>query len=106
MLGLELQTFIPSDGVGRRMSLKIGDQKINIHEEGSPYTPHAKKPISGAVDMCFLSSLPLEQWQIILCEKNILVEAGPARKTGASGPIMSIYVRDPDENLIEIPNKI
>jgi len=106
ILGMELQTFTPSDGGEKRWSLKFGDQKINIHDERSPYNPHARNPISGAVDICFLSFTPIEIWKIIFSKHNIKIEDGPVQKTGASGPIMSIYVRDPDLNLIEISNSI
>ena len=106
ILGMELQTFIPSDGGEKRRSLKFGDHKINLHDEESPYNPHAQNPISGAVDICFLSSTPIKTWKNIFSKNNIKIEDGPVKKTGASGPIMSLYVRDPDLNLIEISNKI
>ena len=62
--------------------------------------------MSGAVDICFLSSTPIDEWQEIFSENNIEIEDGPVQKTGATGPIMSVYVRDPDLNLIDISNKI
>ena len=106
ILGMELQTFTPSDGGQKRWSLKFGDHKINLHDEKLPYNPHAKNPISGAVDICFLSSTPIKTWKNIFSKYNIKIEDGPVRKTGASSPIISLYVRDPDLNLIEISNKI
>ena len=106
ILGMELQTFTPSDGGQKRWSLKFGDHKINLHDEKLPYNPHAKNPISGAVDICFLSSTPIKTWKNIFSKYNIKIEDGPVRKTGASSPIMSLYVRDPDLNLIEISNKM
>ena len=60
----------------------------------------------GAVDICFLSSKPMEEWNNIFSENNTEIEDGPVQKTGATGPIMSLYVRDPDLNLIEISNKL
>ena len=106
VLGMTLEAFIPSDGGEARKSLKFGNQKINLHHAKIPYKPHANNPVSGAVDICFLSSTTIEEWQNIFSENNIEIEDGPVQKTGATGPIMSLYVRDPDLNLIEISNKI
>ena len=106
ILGMELDEFVPPDGSAMRKSLKFGSQKINLHQEGLPFKPHAKNPVSGAIDICFLSSTKIDEWQIIFSRHNVLIEKGPIKKTGATGLIMSIYVRDPDQNLIEISNKI
>tara|TARA_B100000029_G_C17342753_1_gene875912 strand:+ start:463 stop:879 length:417 start_codon:yes stop_codon:yes gene_type:complete len=106
ILGMELQESTPSGGGEIRRSLKFGTQKINLHDEKSPYKPHARNPIPGAVDICFLSSTPIEIWKDIFSKNNIKIEDGPVQKTGANGPIMSLYVRDQDLNLIEISNKI
>ena len=106
VLGMTLEDFTPSDGGEARKSLKFGNQKINLHQAKSPYKPHANNPVSGAVDICFLSSITIGEWQNIFSEKNIEIEDGPVQKTGATSSIMSLYVRDPDLNLIEISNKI
>ena len=106
VLGMKLEIFSPSSGGKTRRSLKFGNQKINLHHEKSPYKPHAKNPMSGAVDICFLSSTAIDEWQEIFSENNIEIEDGPVRKTGATGPIMSLYVRDPALNLLEISNII
>ena len=106
ILGMTLEEFTPSDGGEARKSLKFGNQKINLHRAKSPYKPHANNPVSGAVDICFLSSAKMEEWQSIFAENNIKIEDGPVQKTGATGPIISLYIRDPDLNLIEISNKL
>jgi len=106
ILGMELYTFSVKDKSKIRYALKFGDQKINLHNEKLPFKPHSRNPISGAVDICFLSSTPIEKWENIFLINNIKIEDGPLQKTGATGPIMSIYIRDPDQNLIEISNKI
>jgi catechol 2,3-dioxygenase-like lactoylglutathione lyase family enzyme len=106
VLGMTLEEFTPSDGGEARKSLKFGNQKINLHRAKSPYKPHANNPVSGAVDICFLSSAKMEDWQNIFSENNVRIEDGPVQKTGATGPIVSLYIRDPDLNLIEISNKL
>lgn len=68
--------------------------------------PHAKTTLSGTIDICFLSSTPLHRWQSLFLKNEIKIEDGPVKKTGATGPIMSLYIRDPDKNLVEILNKI
>ena len=106
VLGMTLEEFTPPSGGNPRKSLKFGEQKINLHPAQSPYQPHAHNPMAGAVDICLLSSAPMEQWQAVFAKHNIPIEDGPIQRTGATGPIMSLYVRDPDFNLIEISNKI
>ena len=106
VLRMKLENFTPSGGGEMRRSLKFGNQKINLHCVESPHKPHARNPVAGAVDICFLSSTSIDEWQEIFSENNIEIEDGPVQKTGATGPIMSLYVRDPDLNLIEISNKI
>tara|TARA_A100001015_G_C14753148_1_gene618413 strand:- start:453 stop:839 length:387 start_codon:yes stop_codon:yes gene_type:complete len=104
VLGMELEKNILNKK--KQLCLKFGKQKINLHNEEEPFTPHARNPISGSVDLCFLSSLPLKEWKKILEKNNITIELGPIKRIGAISPILSIYVRDPDMNLIEIANKI
>ena len=104
VLGMTLERFTPADGSPERLALCFGSQKINLHQAFSPYVPHAKNPISGAVDICFLSDVSVDDWINIFTEQSIPIEAGPTAKTWATGPLWSVYVRDPDGNLIEISN--
>ena len=103
---MTIEDFTPSDGGEARKSLTFGNQKIKLHYAKSPYKPHANNPVSGAVDICFLSSTTIEKWQNIFSKNNIEIEDGPVQKSGATGPIMSFYVRDPNLNLIESSNKL
>ena len=106
VMGMTVKEFQPVDGGETRKSLSFGNQKINLHHVKSPYKPHAKNSLSGTIEICFLSSTPLEKWESIFLKNGIEIEDGPVKKTGATGPIMSLYIRDPDKNLIEISNKI
>jgi len=106
VLKMKLERFTPADGSPDRLALCFGAQKINLHQASSPYVPHAQNPVSGAVDICFLSDVSVDDWIKIFIEKSVPVEAGPTAKTGATGQLWSVYVRDPDGNLIEISNPI
>ena len=106
ILGMTYHQFQPPTGGSVRQSLHFGAQKINLHDAGSPFRPHARNPAAGSVDLCFISAQPLDEWQIHLAHHGVSVEDGPARKTGANGALMSLYIRDPDGNLIEISNYI
>ena len=106
ILGMKLDTFTPKGEHQQRHALKFGNQKINLHSEKTPFKPHAENPISGAVDICFLSATPVEKWQNIFLENNIKVENGPLQKTGATGPIRSIYVNSSCWCIINIFNYI
>ncbi len=100
-LGLRLETFR-----GGRRALHFGSQKINLHEAGKEFDPKAQRPTPGSADLCFLADRPLEDVQAQLARAGIAVIEGPVRRTGAEGPILSIYLRDPDGNLIEIATPI
>ncbi|WP_348682823.1 VOC family protein [Acidovorax soli] len=97
VLGMALQTF----GEGR-MAFVFNGQKINLHIQGREFEPNALHPMPGALDLCFIASVPLAQVQQRLAEHGVAIECGPVQRTGARGPIVSVYVRDPDRNLIEI----
>ncbi len=90
-------------GEGRR-ALAFGSQKINLHRAGREYEPHAKAPMPGSADLCFLTLEPVEDLARRLEAEWIEIEEGPVAKTGATGPLRSIYIRDPDGNLIELSN--
>ena len=85
-----------------RIAFKFGSQKINIHEWGREFTPRAHVAAPGTLDLCFVAAVPLETVMEKLRRENIPIIEGPVAKTGAGGPIRSVYVRDPDLNLVEI----
>ena len=89
-----------------RYAVSFGSQKINIHEEKKPLKPNALNPYSGSMDICFISKNKIKDWVNHLVQNKINIEIGPEKKTGALGPILSIYIRDPDFNLIEISNQL
>jgi catechol 2,3-dioxygenase-like lactoylglutathione lyase family enzyme len=105
VLGMISEVFHPSDG-SIRHALTFGVQKINLHEATAPFRPHAAQPVPGSADLCFLSEQPLADWLRHLARQNVVVEEGPVKRTGATGPILSLYLRDPDGNLIEVSNKL
>ncbi len=104
VLGMQAIQFVPSGG-GPRWALKFGTQKINLHQAGAEFEPKASHPQPGSADLCFLSDTPLAAWTQHLNVRSIAIEEGPVTRSGASGPINSIYIRDPDNNLIEIANQ-
>lgn len=104
-LGMVVAQFTPATGAPR-WALSFGGQKINLHAAGREYDPKARQPMPGSADLCFLSATPLADWQAHLATQGIAVEDGPVPRTGATGPLLSLYLRDPDGNLIEIANRI
>lgn len=104
VLGMAVMQFRRADGA-ERLALRFGVQKINLHVVGAELAPHAARPVPGSADLCFLSATPLADWQAHLAAEGIAVEAGPVPRSGATGPIRSLYIRDPDGTLIEISNR-
>ena len=100
VLGMKLVSFkTPTE---ERFAFAFGGQKINVHEWGREFTPRAHVAAPGTLDLCFIAAVPLEQVVNRLREMRVAIVEGPVMKTGATGPIRSVYVRDPDLNLIEI----
>lgn len=97
VLGMRAITF----GNGRR-ALAFGQQKINLHPAQTPLRPHAAQPTPGSGDLCLITRTPIEEVIIELESAGVAIEQGPAPRTGALGPITSVYFRDPDGNLIEV----
>ncbi|WP_299937179.1 VOC family protein [uncultured Pelagimonas sp.] len=104
VLGMHAIEFNPADG-STRWALSFGAQKINLHPVGGEFDPKSNQPTPGSADLCFLSDQPLSEWQGHLATHGVQIEEGPVPRTGATGPILSLYVRDPDHNLIEISNR-
>jgi catechol 2,3-dioxygenase-like lactoylglutathione lyase family enzyme len=99
VLGMTEATF----GTGRT-ALVFGSTKINLHQHGREFEPKAATPTPGSADLCLIADDPLEVVVTELAAIGIAIEEGPVQRTGARGPITSVYIRDPDGNLIELSN--
>ena len=97
VLGMKAVTF----GTGRT-ALAFGRSKINLHQAGHEFEPKAHRPTPGSADLCLIADDPLEQVIEELAAHRVPIEEGPVERTGATGPILSVYFRDPDHNLIEV----
>jgi catechol 2,3-dioxygenase-like lactoylglutathione lyase family enzyme len=97
VLHLEPVTF-----AGNRRALSFGRQKINLHAADAPMAPHASQPTPGSADLCFITTTPIVEVMAHLQSLGVPIIEGPVRRTGATGPITSVYFRDPDSNLIEV----
>jgi catechol 2,3-dioxygenase-like lactoylglutathione lyase family enzyme len=99
VLGMEPITF-----AGGRRGLAFGRQKLNLHQAGREFEPKALKPVPGAIDLCFIAASSLDEVIARLRQEGVAIIDGPVDKTGALGPMKSVYFRDPDGNLIEVSN--
>ena len=97
VLGMRRETF-----GGNRTALHFGNQKINLHQQGSELKPNAATAAPGTADLCFITSVPTDDVVAHLRSCEVTIEYGPAPQSGALGPMTSVYCRDPDGNLIEI----
>lgn len=100
-LNFEVITFAEN-----RKALQFGNQKINLHQVGKEFEPKALRPTSGSADLCFIAETPLNEVIAHIQAQQIEIIEGPIERTGAMGKILSVYLRDPDQNLIEISNYI
>jgi len=99
VLGMQALTF-----AGGRRALRFGNAKINLHQAGQEFEPKAARPVPGSADLCLISCDPLPAVCAELAACGVAIEEGPVARTGATGAIRSVYIRDPDGNLIEISN--
>lgn len=98
-LGMDIVTF----GEGRK-ALSFGTQKFNLHEINKEYEPKAHMPTPGSIDLCLITETPIDEVVSHLASVNVEILEGPIKRTGTTGPIISLYFRDPDQNLIEVSN--
>ena len=101
VLGLE-----PLEFAGGRRGLQVGEQKINLHQAGAEFHPHAGRPTPGSGDFCLIVGRDVDELAVELQRRGVAVEVGPVAKVGAKAALRSIYVRDPDGNLVELANEV
>ena len=102
VLGMQLESFVGGTPPVERKAFTFGNQKINLHVKGREFDPKAHTPVPGALDLCFIAAVPLESVIARLAAAKVTIVEGPVLRTGATARIRSVYVRDPDLNLIEI----
>ena len=101
VLGMKFETFVGGNPPVERKAFTFGPNKINLHVKGHEFEPKAHLPVPGALDFCMIAAIPLEQVMDRLAAANVAIVEGPVLRTGATSRIRSVYVRDPDLNLIE-----
>jgi catechol 2,3-dioxygenase-like lactoylglutathione lyase family enzyme len=106
VLGMTLENFTGGTPPLARKAFRFGSQKINLHLKGREFEPKAHAPLPGALDLCFIAAVPLDAVIARLAAVNWPIEMGPVMRTGAISKIRSVYVRDPDLNLIEISEPV
>jgi catechol 2,3-dioxygenase-like lactoylglutathione lyase family enzyme len=102
VLGMKLESFIGGTPLVERKAFKFGNQKINLHIKGKEFEPKSAIPTPGSLDLCFIADRPLNEVVAQLAKAQWPIIEGPVVRTGATSKINSVYVRDPDQNLIEI----
>ena len=102
VLGMQIESFVGGTPPVERLAFRFGNQKINLHVQGAEFEPKAHLPVPGAQDLCFIASVPLDEVITRLQAARWPIIEGPVMRTGATQKIRSVYVRDPDFNLIEI----
>jgi catechol 2,3-dioxygenase-like lactoylglutathione lyase family enzyme len=102
VLGMQLESFAGGTPPVERRAFRFGNQKINLHVQGAEFEPKAHLPVPGSLDLCFMAGVPLDEVIAHLEAHAWPVIEGPVLRTGATGKIRSVYVRDPDFNLVEI----
>ena len=101
VLGMTAETF-----AGGRRALSFGSQKINLHQRGAEFTPRTRVATAGSGDFCLLSDVPIPEVVEHLADQGVEIIEGPCAKTGATGPLLSVYFRDLDGNLVEVSNLV
>ncbi len=101
VMGMEAVSF----GEGRK-ALRFGAMKINLHQQGKEFEPKARHAMPGSADLCFITSVPIEEVIGHLTDCDVAIICGPVQQIGATAPLRSVYFRDPDQNLIEVANVI
>jgi catechol 2,3-dioxygenase-like lactoylglutathione lyase family enzyme len=102
VLGMHLDSFLAGEPTVERKAFKFGNQKINLHIKGKEFEPKANLPTPGSLDLCFIADRPLNEVIAKLKKEEWPIIEGPVLRTGATSKINSVYLRDPDKNLIEI----
>lgn len=105
VVGLNTITFVGTDGEIRK-ALQCGESKINLHQVGQEFEPKAGHVMPGSADFCIIVSEDIESLVSRAAKLGVKVEDGPVSRTGAVGPLMSVYIRDPDHNLVELANQL